>query len=137
MRKCPGRLAHATRSSGQHRFWDTEINTVYKGQFGTLTASEFFNKYGEKYPNSKLIRGEPVDLRYDRRICRRCGSKIELNGENIAICSNPECGEIYNMGGPMRPKIERMESEITEPPPKKVKRLPNSFWKAAKSGCPA
>ncbi|MFA5376610.1 MAG: hypothetical protein WC455_12760 [Dehalococcoidia bacterium] len=117
--------------------WDSEIEPVFSGPHGILTIRELRAKSNSF---SNLNKGEDYDTQYTRHGCKKCQCVIDFDEDGHAYC--PICKSVFN--GPNSPEIidiiirgsgEKIIRERT-PPPVERKRLPNSFWKAAKNGRP-
>ncbi len=94
--------------------WDTEIEPVYNGPHGTLTASQFYRRYG----NSKLARGEPIGTEYETRT--HCGQIIKVDNHGAAYC--PICFKVFNSGTPHDKDRATTTTKFKEagPPPKRL-----------------
>jgi hypothetical protein len=91
-------MARAEASSREAQIYDSQIEPVFRGPLGDLTARDFKTLYNHSDPSSRfdLDPGRPQCMKFSRKSCA-CGGKIQIRSDGRAVCRN--CNIVFNDGG--------------------------------------
>ena len=91
-------MARAEASNREAQIYDSQIEPVFRGPLGDLTARDFKELYNNSDPSTRfdLDHGRPLCMKFSRKSCR-CGGEIKIHSDGRAVCR--KCSTIFNDGG--------------------------------------